>query len=444
MLKITNTLSGKREEFHVPDRKVRLYVCGVTPYDHAHLGHGRCYVSFDVLLRVLAFLGYDVTYCRNFTDIDDKLINRAAKETGDELRYKEIADRYIASYKEDMHALNCIAPAYEPRVTDNIPQIIAFIEDLIASGHAYAVDGDVYFNIPTFPQYAALSKHDVHDLRAGARVELNDRKKDPLDFALWKGEAEGTFWKSPWGYGRPGWHIECSALARTYLGDQIDIHCGGMDLIFPHHENEIAQSEAVTKKTFSRYWMHNAHVFVNKEKMSKSLGNFFTLKDIFAQYDPMVVRFYFLNHQYRAPLDFSFESLAQVQKTYQRLVRAFEQVNQALATKHAAQQSPIVTRMLEFVLDDLNTVGALGVLFEELPALAQNEQEKAAVYWFLREVFGLTLVPLAQPVVEMTPQIKALLDARDAARAAKDWKRADELRDELRSLGFEIQDKKLK
>jgi cysteinyl-tRNA synthetase len=270
MIALTNTLTGKKEPFvSLKEMAVNLYVCGITPYDYAHIGHGRVYVTFDILLRMLRLSGYQVTYCRNFTDIDDKLLQRAHKELGDKFRYPEVAQKYIDAYHEDVAALGCYDPEVEPRVTETIPQIIAFIEGLIKNGYAYQVEGDVYYRIMKCASYGKLSKRKTEDLLVGARVELNEKKENPLDFALWKGEEEGTFWKSPWGYGRPGWHIECSAMAAEYLAPHIDIHGGGMDLIFPHHENEIAQSEGLYGGTFSTFWMHNAFVRINQEKMSK-------------------------------------------------------------------------------------------------------------------------------------------------------------------------------
>lgn len=443
MLKITNTLTGKKEEFRsLEPGRVRLYVCGVTPYDYAHLGHGRVYVIFDVVYRLLKFMDYDVTYCRNFTDVDDKLLNRAQKEFGDPLRFKEVADRFIKSYQEDMQALYVLKPTYEPTVTGSIPEIITFIQGLIDNGHAYVVNGDVYYHIPSFAQYGKLSKQKLDDLKVGARVEANEDKRDPLDFALWKSEPEGTFWKSPWGYGRPGWHIECSAMAAKHLGKQIDIHGGGMDLIFPHHENEIAQSEGLFDVTFSNYWMHNAFVRIDKEKMSKSLGNFFTLRDVFAKFEPMVVRYYYLNHYYRAPLDFSFDDLESIQKSYQRLCKAFQGVAAAPFEPATIKQSPIVQRMLAFLLDDLNAPGMFGVLFEALPELHTNAHEASVVKAFINNVLGLTLEPLPEKEIEITPEIAQLIQERQAARAAKDWSKADALRDQLRELGYEAQDKK--
>ena len=443
MLKISNTLTGTKEAFEPREPgKVKLYVCGVTPYDNAHMGHGRVYVTFDMLYRLLHYLDYEVTYCRNFTDIDDKLLNKAEAAFGDRLRYKEIADSYIKSYTEDMRKLNTLPPDYEPRVTENIDAIIAFIQGLIDKDKAYIANGDVYFHIQAFPDYGKLSKQKLDELRAGARVEVSELKKDPLDFALWKSESEGQFWKSPWGYGRPGWHIECSALAATYLGKHIDIHAGGMDLIFPHHENEIAQSEGRYGAPFSKYWMHNAFVRVDKEKMSKSLGNFFTLQDVFKNIDPMVIRYYYITHHYRAPLDFSFDDIAAVQKSYQRLCKLFS-TSTIKSDKADSNKSLLVKKMLEFLTDDLNTPGMLGVVFEHLDELQKDAQELARVGFFLQDVIGLRLEPLPEKEVEITPEIQKLLDEREEARKAKNWARADEIRDQLTAMGFEVQDKKI-
>lgn len=341
-----------------------------------------------------------------------------------------------------MEALNCLVPTYEPRVTDHIPQIITFIEGLVKKGKAYVVDGDVYYRVSSFPDYGKLSKQKLDELESGARVEVDERKENPLDFALWKSEDEGTFWQSPWGWGRPGWHIECSALASHYLGETIDIHAGGMDLIFPHHENEIAQSEGLSGKPFVRYWMHNAFVRINKEKMSKSLGNFFTLKDVFSEVNPMVLRYYILSHHYRAPLDFSFEDIAAVQKSYQRLCRFFAELKCTDVTDDVMKKSPIVAEMLEFVSDDLNTPGMLGVVFDRLSELRADHAQACAVKTFLQKVLGLSLEVLPEETVAITPEIQKLIDEREKARAAKDWKRADALRDQLLAVGVEIKDKK--
>lgn len=442
MIKITNTLTGKKEQF-VPleQHKVLLYVCGITPYDFAHVGHGRVYVTFDVLVRTLRLLGYEVSYCRNYTDIDDKLLHKAAQEFSDETKYLEVANRYIRAYEQDMQALNCVTPTYQPRVTQTIPEIIAFVAGLIENGKAYEVNGDVYFRIASFPEYGKLSKQKLDELRSGARVEVNDVKEDPLDFALWKAEASGASWSSPWGTGRPGWHIECSAMANKFLGQHIDIHAGGMDLIFPHHENEIAQTEGLFETQFAQYWMHNAFVRINKEKMSKSLGNFFTLRQVFEQFDPMVVRFYYLSHHYRAPLDFAFDDIVAVQKSYQRLAKFFASFERASVIE--VHKSDVVQKMLEFVCDDLNTPGMFGVLFENLPLLQNDPVQASIVKAFLIDILGLSLQPLPEKAVEITPEIEKLLAEREGARAAKNWAQADALRDTLKQLGYDVQDKKI-
>ncbi len=443
MITITNTLSGKKEVFKpIHDKKVSLYVCGITPYDYAHLGHGRVYVTFDLLYRFLTFLGYDVTYCRNFTDVDDKIIARAQKECGDAHKFKQISQKYIASFEEDMKALHCIQPTCEPRVTETIDQIISFIQGLIDNGKAYVSNHDVYFEIAKFSEYGQLSKQKLDDLIAGARVEVNEEKKNPLDFALWKSAPEDQpGWNSPWGHGRPGWHIECSAMIQKFLGQTIDIHAGGMDLIFPHHENEIAQSQGLHNKPFVRYWMHNGFVRVNQEKMSKSLGNFFTLRDVFKQFDPMVVRFFLLNHQYKAPLDFSFDDLQALQKTYSRLCKALDVSCPSLSNEEI-KKSAVVQKMMEFLSDDLNTPGMWGTLFESLPMLQKDQHELCCVKEFIQKVVGLALQPLPEKEVIITPEIEQLLKLREEARAEKNWQKADQLRDQLKQLGYEVHDKK--
>ncbi|MBP6869461.1 cysteine--tRNA ligase [Candidatus Babeliales bacterium] len=444
MLRITNSLTSQKEPLapHISG-KINLYVCGITPYDFSHIGHGRCYVVFDMIYRYLSFLGYDVNYCRNFTDIDDKLLNKAEIEFQDRSRYAEIAQRYIDAYHQDMSQLNCLSPDHEPRVTQTIPQIIAFVEGLIANGSAYALDGSVYFRVRLFDGYGKLSKQDINDLRAGARIDVDDQKEDPLDFALWKADEPSVSYQSPWGFGRPGWHIECSAMARDYFKSTVDIHGGGMDLMFPHHENEIAQSESLYPKPFAKYWMHNAFVRINKEKMSKSLNNFFTLKDILKDFDPMVLRFYFMKHYYRGPLDFSIEDLQVAEKTYKRLVGFFGDVESGVQDLNLVRDNSVVQAMSACLDDDFNTSGLFGVLFESLDVLQQDVQAKAQVKFFLQQVMGLTLEPIAEKEVIITPEIQALLESRKLARVAKNWKLADEIRDQLKSLGFEVQDSKL-
>jgi cysteinyl-tRNA synthetase len=446
MIVFTNTLTGQKQPFVPLDpNNVTLYVCGITPYDYAHIGHGRCYVSFDLLYRFLKLMGYTVTYCRNFTDIDDKLLIRAQNELADRLRYHEIARKYMDSFRQEMKQLNCLEPQCQPLVTQNIPEIIAFIQDLIAKGFAYQVGADVYFHIKKFPAYGQLSKQKLNELQAGARVDVREQKKDPLDFALWKSEPEGTFWKSPWGYGRPGWHIECSAMASTFLGKHIDLHGGGLDLIFPHQENELAQSEARYGAPFVRCWLHGGLILVNKEKMSKSLGNFITLSDIFKEYDPMVLRYYYLSHHYRAPMDFSISDLQAAQRAYQRLCRAFESVK---IIDHATLKDytsvSIIQRMIEFLSDDLNTPGMFGVLFECLLDLSADKKQLALVKTFIDQVLGLTLAPLPEKTITITVHAQRLLDEREKARKEKNFKRADEIRDQLKHMGIDVQDKKTK
>lgn len=442
MITLSNTLTNKKEQFNsISKEEVKLYVCGITPYDFAHIGHGRCYVTFDVLYRLLKQMYPKVTYCRNFTDVDDKLMARAEKELGDKLKYHEVAQKFMKAYTQDVAQLNCLPPDIEPLATETVDEIIKIVQNLIDKDLAYEVDGDVYYSVRKFKEYGKLSKRKLDDLQAGARVDINDKKKDPLDFALWKVEKEGTFWKSPWGYGRPGWHIECSAMARKHLGEQIDIHGGGMDLIFPHHENEIAQSEGAHGKDFSRFWLHNAFVQLDKEKMSKSLGNFFTLRDVFEKFDPMVIRFYFLQHHYRSPLDFSFDDIKASEKAYRRLCKAFANstCSADLSDEHV-QDSPIFKQLMRFVKDDLNSAGAIGVVFENLNDL---QEEQCAVKLFIQQMLGLTLKPLPEVKVEITPEIQVLIDQREQARADKDWSKADELRDKLVELGVEVKDKKL-
>ncbi len=435
-----NTLGRMQQPLHDTDTLL-MYVCGITPYDHAHLGHGRCYVTFDLLYRLLTFLGYKVTYARNFTDIDDKLINRAEKELNDPTQFIRLANTYIESFHEDMKALGCKPPHYEPRVTQMIPQIIAFVEGLITQGNAYVTEGgDVYYDISSFPDYGKLSQRSLDDLQAGARVSVRSDKKNPLDFALWKATDTQPGWESPWGLGRPGWHIECSAMAREYLGDTIDIHGGGMDLIFPHHENELAQSEGLTKKPFARHWMHNAFVRVNQEKMSKSLGNFLTLRDAYTTFDPMLLRYYYLIHHYRSPLDFSPEDIQATGKSYQKLCHAFEGITPASREEILATDDQLTTDLIEALSDDLNVAKCMGRVFDHLKSMGPNE--KALVKGLMIEVLGLDLIPLHKEEVTITPEIQGLLDQREQARKDKDWAKADALRDKLKELGVDVQDRK--
>jgi cysteinyl-tRNA synthetase len=340
-----------------------------------------------------------------------------------------------------MESLNRQFPTHQPRATEVIPEIVEFIKTLIEKENAYEVDGDVYFSVSSFKKYGELSKRKLEDLQAGSRVDINDKKRNPLDFALWKHESNGGFWDSPWGNGRPGWHIECSVMANKFLGKTIDLHAGGMDLIFPHHENEAAQSECANGVTFSNSWMHVAFVQVNKEKMSKSLGNFFTLRDLFNTFDPMVLRFYILKHHYRSPLDFSNQDLESSEKAYRKLCKAFAaQTCQADLSAGHEESSPLLQKMISFLNDDLNTVGALGVVFEHLDNLGD---EFCTIKSFMQNILGLTLESLPEKIICITQEIQKLIDQRNEARAQKDWATADKLRDQLAELGFDAQDKKL-
>lgn len=433
-------------------KQLTMYVCGVTPYDDAHIGHGRCYVTFDFWYRLLTIAGYTVTYCRNITDIDDKLLNRAEAELGDRLQYQSIAQRFAQRFQEDVARLGCLRPTHEPKATETIQEMIRIIETLIKKGHAYARGGDVYFRVASYQPYGSLSRQNIDALVAGARIAVDDEKESPLDFALWKSESENTFWKSPWGWGRPGWHIECSAMAHRYLGNPIDIHGGGMDLLFPHHENERAQSESCFGAPFVRHWIHNAFVRVKQEKMSKSLGNFVTLRAAFEQVDPMVLRYYYLMNHYRNPLDFSWDDIAATQKSYQRLIQWYGDVDishlqshdariAAFADMDSGKHGEIAQNLVRYLCADANIQGFCGVLFEQKQELAQSAL-KPFVALLLKEVCGFSLQPLPQATIEITPEIQALLDARAQARAAGDWKTADAIRAQLIALNVSIQDGK--
>ena len=430
MVRLYNTLSRREEEFRsIKPKEAKVYVCGVTPYDSAHIGHGRCYVVFDVLVRVLKVLGYKVEYVRNFTDIDDKILKKA-KEEG--IHYKEIADRYISEFKRDMKALGCLEPSVEPRVTENIDEIVQFINGLVEDDVAYVLDNDVYFDIKKFSDYGKLSGKKLEDLISGLRVKA-EGKKNPGDFALWK-SAEG-FWNSPWGSGRPGWHIECSVMAKKFLGKTIDIHGGGMDLMFPHHENEIAQSECLNKSKLANYWIHNALVNINKEKMSKSIGNIFKLEKIYELYNPMVLRYYYLQHHYRAPMDFKLENLDAVGKAYNKLVDVFSDV----PIKKEYSSNALIDNMLDALCDDLNTSKLLGIIFENLQDIKSSEN-KSDIKTFLFKVTGLTFEKVKE---ELSLEIQSLLDEREVARKNKDWDAADRIRKQLKELGIDTHDKKI-
>lgn len=458
-MKIYNSQTRKKEEFIplVPN-KVSIYVCGPTVYDYFHVGNARAFVTFDLLRRYMIYKGYDVTYVQNFTDIDDKMIKRANQEN---ITIKELADRFIEAYLEDAKGLG-IAPAdIHPKATEHISQIISLIQKLIDEGKAYESEGSVYYNVRSFPRYGCLSGQNIEDLEAGAseRVPNPDEsdKEDPLDFALWKAYKEGEpFWESPWGKGRPGWHIECSAMSMTHLGETIDIHCGGIDLIFPHHENEVAQSEGATGHPYVRYWMHNGFININNEKMSKSENNFFTVRDISKEYDLEVVRMFLLSAHYRNPINFSKELMEQAQSSLNRLYTA---KNQLLFLQNHATDLPLSQQDKDFIVfideskkefeqamdDDLNTADALGVLFELVRKLNSelNEQSSLMVINHGLEAFNaltgiLNIVTKHQN--EIPDEIQQLVDQRADARANKNWALSDELRNKIQSLGFILED----
>jgi len=443
-MQLFNTLSKTKEVFKPSSTEpVKMYVCGITPYDYAHIGHGRVYVSFDILIRLLRAMGHEVTYVRNITDIDDKLLAKAAKQ-GNINDFAKIAEFFTAHFEQEMQQLGCLEPSYKPRVTECVTEIIAFIVGLIEKKHAYVLDGDVYFDVLSFSEYGRLSKRNLDDMLAGARVDVNVKKRHPADFALWKSNVEGSFWQSPWGNGRPGWHIECSVMAKKYLGTTIDIHGGGMDLIFPHHENEIAQSEALHHEQFARFWLHNAFVNINKEKMSKSLGNIIPLKDLLATHDPMVVRFFYLQHHYRTPIDFSDQDLVAAATAYKKLVAhlGLDVPVECGDCVKLIGKHPLAEQLLAALCDDLNTPKFLGIIFENLSAYKADPVAAQVAKKLLVDVLGLTLQPLKEQEVALTPEIERLLQEREQARTEKNWAHADKIRDELLTKGYKVQDKK--
>lgn len=463
-LKIHNTLTGKKEVFEpLESGRVRLYVCGVTVYDLTHIGHARSLVVFDVLYRYLKYLGYDVLYVRNFTDIDDKIIARANEEG---VSYREIADRYIEEFYVDTNPLGLERPTFEPKATDHIPEMIEVVKKLLEKGHAYVVDGDVYFSVDTFSGYGKLSGRKLEDLQAGARVEPDPRKRNPFDFALWKASKSGEpGWDSPWGRGRPGWHLECSVMSQRYLGETLDIHGGGQDLIFPHHENEIAQSEALTGKPFVRYWVHNGFVQIRGEKMSKSLGNIVALKDILKRCHPEALRLFLLGRHYRSPVDYEPERLEEAQRSLERLYGVLERTRRAQGQQIAGWEGimelseALPSKFREALDDDLNTPKALASLFDlakeinrrkdPMPfPVAEKVQEALepfqTVLGILREEPGLFFERRRKRVLEekgVSPEeVKRLIEERDRARKSKDWERADRIREQLKAWGIRLMD----
>ena len=454
---IYNTMS-RRKELLVPlkEGKISMYACGPTVYNFFHIGNARPFIVFDTLRRYLEYRGYQVTFVQNFTDIDDKMIRRANEEG---ITVKELGDRFIQEYYKDADALGVKRATVNPRATEHIQDIIDLVKTLVEKGHAYPTpNGDVYFSVRSWPGYGKLSGQNIDDLENGARVDPTEEKQDPLDFALWKGQKPGEpAWPSPWGMGRPGWHIECSAMSMAILGQSFDIHGGGQDLIFPHHENEIAQSEAATGKPFAHYWMHNGFINVDNQKMSKSLGNFFTVRDIAKEYDLDVVRLFMLSVQYRNPINFSRDLIQQAAVALQRLRTALDRLKKApVASEPAADEQAFVdtlegyrTRFNEAMDDDLNTADALGVLFDlaraantfvSVPRTRKAIDAVTALYTELMDVLGLLPRKTGE---EFPAEVLALLDERQAARKAKNYARADEIREQLKSLGYAIEDSRL-
>ena len=470
MLKLFNTYSLKEEEFvPINGNHVNMYVCGPTVYDNPHLGHARCYITWDVLYRYLKFLGYDVKYCRNVTDVDDKILNKSVKEN---CTPDEIAKKYYDIFSESMKKLNNLKPDVEPFATKTLGDMIKMVKTLIEKGYAYEANGDVYFRVKKFPRYGYLSKQPIDDLESGARVEASDIKEDPLDFALWK-KDEKFGYKSPWGIGRPGWHIECSAMSKRHLADEIDIHAGGADLIFPHHENEIAQSECANGCRFVKYWLHNGFVTINKEKMSKSLGNFITIDGLLEKYDANTIRFFILTNNYRMPVEFNDEALDAAQAGAKRLKNAASNVL-VWVGKNAINENVEADEIEEFkqaMNEDLNTSKALAVLFETASkankAKDEGNKEEAAKYASvlikLSRVLGFDFEKTQLDENQLKDKLSEIIDefefikdknapakeimdsiikVRNEARAAKDWAVADSIRNSLDKINIVLKDSK--
>lgn len=455
-MKIYNTLTRTKEEF-VPlkDNEVNMYVCGPTVYDLFHIGNARTFIVFDAFRRYLEYRGYKVNFVQNFTDIDDKMINRANSE---EITVKELGDKYISEYYKDADGLNIKRATVNPRATEFIDEIIHFVKDLVDNGYAYEVNGDVYFNSRKFDEYGKLSGQNLEDLQAGARIAVGESKKDPMDFAVWKSEKPGEpSWESPWGKGRPGWHIECSCMAANLLGKTIDIHAGGTDLVFPHHENEIAQSEARNHQPFARYWMHSAFLNVNNQKMSKSLNNFFTVREVLGKYDSDVMRFLMLSGHYRTQLNFSSELLDSAKASMERLYNAVGNLenlmNEVTAQELASEEKQYIEelnkyseRYIEKMDDDFNTADGISVIFDLIRDINSNvnvNSSKALVKFSLdliREL-GAPLGILQKSVKEdLAAEVEKLIEERQKARKDKNWALADKIRDDLKARGIVLED----
>jgi len=444
-MKVFNTLSGQKEEFLPQGEEVKMYVCGVTPYSDAHLGHAMSYIIFDAIRRYLQFRGYKVKYVQNVTDIDDKIIDRA-NQLG--IPARELAEKYTDSYFADMDALNIGRADIYPRATEEIPKMIEVVQGLIDKGYAYPAKGSVYFRVRNVPDYGKLAHRNLESMMAGARIEAGEEKEHPMDFVLWKASKPGEpSWESPWGNGRPGWHIECSAMSLKYLGDTLDIHGGGQDLIFPHHENEIAQSESFTgKKPFVKYWLHNGLVQLGEEKMSKSLGNLITIKEALSRYSADAIRIFALSSHYRSPLKYSEETLEAAERGTERLRQT---VRDELGEKETTGEMISETyqkRFIEAMDDDFNTAQAVAVLFDlahDINRASEAGYGVALAQQVLVElagVLGLTLKPPQKPKIDAEPFIELLISTRNQLREAKQWQLADEIRAKLDESGIILED----
>lgn len=455
-MRFYNTLAGKKEEF-VPleQGKVKMYSCGPTVYNYFHIGNARPFIIFDTLRTYLEYRGYEVTFVQNFTDVDDKIINRANEEGITPL---EVADKYIAEYFKDADKLGIKRASVHPRVTECIEDIIEFIRELIDKGHAYEVDGDVYYDTKSFDEYGKLSKQNMEELEAGARIGVDERKNNPTDFALWKKKKEGEIgWNSPWGEGRPGWHIECSVMSRKYLGDTIDIHSGGQDLTFPHHENEIAQSEGRSGETFANYWLHNGYINIDNQKMSKSLNNFFTVREIIENIDPEVVRFFLLSAHYRNPVNFSQELLDASKNGLNRLYNAKNKLSfllekaEGVTTENERGKKDEVEafrhQFIEAMDDDLNTADGITAVFELAKYINTYAYEGSSKEFLalMKDVFEeltgvLNIVQKEKSADVDEAKILELIEQRNFAKKEKNYQEADRIRDELKEMGVELLD----
>jgi cysteinyl-tRNA synthetase len=456
-MRIYNTLTRKKEEFvPIDEDEIKIYVCGPTVYNYFHIGNARPFVVFDTLRKYLTYRGKNVKFVQNFTDVDDKIINKAREEG---VKAGEVSEKYIEEYYKDARALNVEKASVHPKVTENMDEIISFVQGLIDKGYAYEVDGDVYYSTRKFPDYGKLSKQNIEDLESGARIEVEEKKQDPLDFALWKAQKteDELAWKSPWGMGRPGWHIECSVMSTKYLGETIDIHAGGQDLTFPHHENEIAQTEAQTGKPFANYWMHNGYITIDNEKMSKSKGNFFTVRDILKDYEGEVMRFFLLSGHYRSPINFSRElmdqaknALGRMQNAKNNLKHLAEKGNGSVTEEEAKSYEDLLKYREKFISamdDDLNTADAISVIFELIKDINTATKNGATKEFaekclsFLDELTAvLGLLRESDEDNSLDDEIQKLVDERQAARKAKNFARADEIRDLLNAKGITLED----